>query len=267
MQKSLIKLLQPDQTNDLKIFEMEKSQVFKYPDTNSTRAGIEYINRKFHGQKIAIIGLGGTGSYILDQVAKTPVGEIHIYDGDVFQLHNAFRSPGAVNGQMLEDSPRLMKVDYYHRIYSNMHTGIKAIPEHVTKDNINELSGFNCVFISIDKNEARSMITNALMNMNVQFIDVGIGVNQAQDSLNGAVRVTVSSTAKNDHLSLRIGSHEYDENQYGENIQIADLNCLNAMLAVIKWKKLTGFYQDLKQEHNSLLFLNTNRLLNEDYPA
>lgn len=243
------------------------TDIFRYPDTNSTRAGIEYLNRKYYGQKIAIIGMGGTGSYILDQVAKTPVSEIHIYDGDEFQLHNAFRSPGAVNGQDLEVPGGIKKVDYYHKIYSNMHMGIKPHPNYVTESNINQLNDFSCVFVSVDKNEARSNITKALLEMKITFVDVGIGVNMSDDSLNGAVRVTTGSDIKNDHLISRIGSHEYDENQYGKNIQIADLNCLNAMFAVIKWKKLIGFYQDLKQEHNSLFFINTNRLLNEDNPT
>jgi hypothetical protein len=37
-----------------------------------------------------------------------------------------------------------------------------------------------------------------------------------------------------------------DGNEYNRNIQIADLNALNAALAVIKWKKLFGFYRDMK---------------------
>ena len=246
---------------------MKEGNVFKYPDTNSSRAGIEYLNRKFYNQKIAIIGMGGTGSYILDQVAKTPVSEIHIFDGDVFQLHNAFRSPGAVAGEQLEAADGLTKVDYYYGIYSNMHLGIKPHGEYVTSDNIHELDGFDYVFVSIDKNETRYSLTKSLVAMGVTFIDVGIGVNKGDDNLNGAVRVTVGSSTKNDHLSLRIGSHEFENNEYGTNIQIADLNCLNAMFAVLKWKKLTGFYQDLKQEHNNLFFINTNRLLNEDYPT
>ena len=87
------------------------------------------------------------------------------------------------------------------------------------------------------------------------------------DSLIGAIRVTVGTKAKNNHLDLRIGSYEFDENEYGNNIQIADLNCLNAMFAILKWKKLSGFYQDIKEEHNNLFFLNTNKLLNEDNPS
>lgn len=246
---------------------MSNTNIFKYPDTNSSRAGIEFLNRKFENQKIAIIGLGGTGSYILDQVAKTPVKEIHIYDADVFQLHNAFRSPGAVSCEKLETENGVSKVEYYYEIYSNMHTGIKAHRKYVTLENIDELKDFSCIFISIDKNEARYNLTKALLKMGVTFIDVGIGVNRVDDCLNGAVRVTVGSTEKNDHLDNRIGSSETDENEYSTNIQIAELNCLNAMFAVVKWKKLSGFYQDVKHEHNTLFLINTNKILNEDNPT
>ena len=53
------------------------------------------------------------------------------------------------------------------------------------------------------------------------------------------------------------------EDDYNRNIQIADLNALNAALAVIKYKKLFGFYRDLKSEHHSQLSIDTNLLLNE----
>ena len=48
------------------------------------------------------------------------------------------------------------------------------------------------------------------------------------------------------------------------NIQTADLNALNAAMAVIKWKKLFGFYADLEREFNSTYGVNGNLLVNED---
>lgn len=68
---------------------------FKYMDTASSRAEIGMVTEKLKDHKICIIGLGGTGSYVLDYTTKTPVAEIHLYDGDTFLQHNAFRSPGA----------------------------------------------------------------------------------------------------------------------------------------------------------------------------
>jgi tRNA A37 threonylcarbamoyladenosine dehydratase len=239
--------------------------IFKYPDTNAARADIEYLTSKFSNLRIAIIGMGGTGSYILDHIAKTQVLEIHIYDKDIFQLHNAFRAPGATEASEFDVEGGLKKVDYYYRIYSRMHTGIKAHDYNITSENICELAGFDYVFISVDKNEARKMITDKLAAMGIPFIDSGLGIIKLEDSLVGTIRVTTATSRKNDHLLNRIGSGEFKDNDYNKNIQISELNCLNAVLAVIKWKKLTGFYQDLKEEHNSFYFINTNKLLNEDF--
>jgi hypothetical protein len=52
--------------------------------------------------------------------------------------------------------------------------------------------------------------------------------------------------------------------EYEQNIQIADLNALNASLAVIKWKKLYGFYGDVKKEFHSTYTVDGNLLLSED---
>ena len=54
-------------------------------------------------KKVVIVGLGGTGGYLLDLLAKTPIEEIHLYDDDIFGTHNAFRAPGAAS---LDDAPR-----------------------------------------------------------------------------------------------------------------------------------------------------------------
>src|SRR5260370_39107561 len=53
------------------------------------------------------------------------------------------------------------------------------------------------------------------------------------------------------------------DNQYGTNIQIADLNALNATLAVIAWKTMTGFYHDLGRTPFSTYAIDTRTLINE----
>jgi len=68
-----------------------------------------------------------------------------------------------------------------------------------------------------------------------------------------------------EHLKTRIAfSDDGGENDYSTNIQIAELNALNAALAVIKWKKLFGYYQDQSKEFNSVYSINDGVLINED---
>lgn len=239
--------------------------VFQYIDTNASRANIEVINAKLEGQRVAVIGLGGTGAYILDLVAKTPVKEIHLFDGDSFDQHNAFRSPGAASLNDLNENPQ--KANYYQRLYSNMHKFIHVHAYYVRKENLQELNEMDYVFVCVDKNAARKMITDYLVRMGVAFSDVGLGVNVVDDKLTGAVRVTSANRGKSDHLPLRIFSEDSGDNDYVTNIQIAELNALNAVLAVLKWKKFSGFYVDLENEHHCSYSIGVSKIFNEDVTA
>jgi hypothetical protein len=247
-----------------KVIESEDDDVFNYVDTNSSRANIYNLNDRFRNQKIAIVGLGGTGSYILDLIAKTPVAEIHLYDSDVFLQHNAFRSPGAPNRELLDMQKK--KVDYFSDIYSNMHNGIIPHSEDITADNIHNLAQISFVFVCVDKNSVRNLIVNYLVSAKIPFIDVGMEVSLIENCLIGTVRATTVTPQKNDHIQNRIpmGNEDDEKNEYASNIQIADLNAINANLAVIKWKKLNGYYQDMIKEYDSEYSVNDSNLVNNE---
>ncbi len=240
----------------------EEESVFVYRDTNSSRANIDSINFKLKNQKIAIVGLGGTGAYILDQVAKTCVAEIHIFDGDYLLNHNAFRSPSAVSIKELSSRPK--KVDYYYKVYSQIRRKIFTHPYYISDENMFELEGMDYVFLCIDDNDVRRECVEYLKEIGISFIDVGLGVNVSGDKLTGIVRTTVCTKKKSDHIDVRIPATKNAENEYSTNIQISELNALNAVFAVIKWKKLSGFYHDLIDDFHSAYSINDSLLLKDD---
>lgn len=238
----------------------EDASPFAYIDTASSRAGITEMAERLALGKVAIVGLGGTGSYVLDQVAKTPVREIHLYDGDVFSSHNAFRAPGAASLDSL--SERLAKVAYWKQVYSPMHKGIVAHADYVTDENIGEVANMNFVFICIDKGSPKRLLFDRLEQHDVPFIDVGLGVTfDAGGLLAGQVRTTTSTPADRVTARTHVSFDNVEEqNIYDQNIQVADLNMLNAALAVIRWKKHFGFYRDLEGEHNSVYVIDGNHM-------
>jgi tRNA A37 threonylcarbamoyladenosine dehydratase len=241
----------------------EDESPFCYIDSSSTRAGIMSVAQKLESKKIALIGVGGTGSYVLDLVAKTPVAEIHIFDGDVFSNHNAFRSPGAASLDELKARPP--KVEYLREHYSRMHRRVIPHDVYLDETNVDLLRSMDFVFLCLDRGADKRLVVERLEEWNLPFIDVGMGVDLSGDELRGSLRVTTSTPSKRDHLRKRVPFSEGGiENDYSRNIQIAELNALNAALAVIKWKKLCGFYQDLDREHCCVYTINGNQLLNED---
>jgi ThiF family len=241
-----------------------ETSVFKYQDTATSRAGIGAVSRKIELQKIAIVGVGGTGSYILDLVAKTPVREIHLFDGDVFLQHNGFRSPGAPSRKQLETAPK--KCSYFEAIYSNMRTGIVPHEYFIDEKNVEELKGMDFVFLSMDGGEAKRVIVDKLEEYDIPFVDTGMGIQLVGDTLHGVLRVTTSTASKRDHVKGgRVSFVDTDDNNdYASNIQVAELNALSATLAVIKWKKVFGFYQDYDQEHHCTYTIDGNHLWNEE---
>jgi ThiF family len=236
---------------------------FVYPDTASSRAGVAALMDRFRGYRIAIVGLGGSGAHIFDHVAKTRVKEIHLFDGDVFLSHNAFRSPGAASLAELNAKPK--KVDRLAAMYSVMKNGIVPHPYAITAANVDELRGFDFVFLSMEGGDVKRVIVDRLIEWGIPFIDVGMGLKNTGDTITGAMRVTTATSHKHDHVTSRIDfSEPGPDDIYDENIQVSDLNCLNALLAVIKWKKFVGVYADLEHEHFSVYVLDGNDIINED---
>lgn len=241
-------------------FIPEGESPFLYPDSNSSRAGIVGLDAIFTTMKIAIVGLGGTGSYLLDKIAKTPVKEIHLFDDDIFMNHNAFRAPGAASVSELGALPK--KVDYFAGVYSRMREGIVAHPVKITPQNDSLLEGFDFVFICVDSREAREGIANSLIQKRIPFIDSGLGAELSAGKLLGIVRTTISFGANYAHLKHCFASDGSSDDIYSSNIQIAELNSIAADFAIIRWKRFLGYYADEQYELNSLYSFSGNILTN-----
>jgi hypothetical protein len=243
--------------------EDEGDGVFNYIDTASDRAGIGALSERLATETVAVVGLGGSGSYVLDLVAKCPVKEIRLYDRDEFLQHNAFRAPGAPALGELREVP--LKVDYFRQIYARMHRRIVAHPTFLHEDNLHLLDGVTFAFLCMDAGEDKRAVVGRLVAIGAAFVDMGMGIELVDGSLGGILRVTASTADKRDHVGQRISfTGGGADDIYASNIQVADLNALNATLAVIKWKKLRRFYRDLEREHHCTYTTDGNLLLNGD---
>lgn len=197
-------------------------------------------------------------------MAKTPVAEIHLFDADRFVQHNAFRTPGAATLEELAAAPQ--KVDYLKARYDPMRRGIVAHNCFLAEGNLDRLDGMNFVFLAIDESEPKRAIVAYLETAGISFIDVGMGVDEVDGSLRGMVQTTLSTPNARAHFARRVSLEDPKlADDYDQNVQIAELNALNAAIAVLRWKRLIGFYADEGGEHASYYVIETNQLLGEDH--
>ena len=127
------------------------------------------LPRKLQHERVAIIGIGGTGSYVLDLVAKTWVREIHLFDDDPFLQHNAFRSPGPFCRAELEGGP--IKSVFHAQRYSRMRKGLFSYAACIDGDNVHQLAAFSTAFLCMDGHPIKAQILETCMAHDTSVVD------------------------------------------------------------------------------------------------
>lgn len=247
--------------------ETPDDSIFKIRDTLTSKAEISDLSKKFADDVIAIIGLGGTGAYILDFLVKTPVREIRGYDHDQYHIHNAYRSPGRLE----ESELGISKAEVYQARYDNFRTGLTFETKFIDSSSKDALDNVTFVFVCVDNGVARADILDLLLEKNIPFIDVGMGLKRKNSALSGMMRTTYFPTEHAQKVRSKKWVNEWEdpENIYKTNIQIGELNALNASLAVIRFKQLRGFYCEEEPYFNTLFNIGSlsnmrETCLNED---
>jgi hypothetical protein len=170
------------------------------------------------------------------------VKEIWGFDGDAYHVHNAFRSPGRLDESDFGKS----KVEIYRLRYENFREGLVLHRKYVDRSSVDDFNGVTFAFVCVDKGSARAEIFDLLISLRIPFIDVGMGLNRKQGALAGTIRATyyaAENATKVRDMQLAEMADDPDD-IYRRNVQIAELNALNATVAVIRYKQLRGFYVD-----------------------
>lgn len=111
-------------------------------------------------------------------------------------------------------------------------------------------------FVCVDNGDARSEIFDLLTGLGIPYVDVGLGLKRSE---NGSLRGMVRSSFFHPEVAQKMrdkkvaNESEDPENLYKANIQIAELNALNACIAVIAFKQYRGFY-DADSNFTNILF-------------
>ena len=226
---------------------------FKVPDTHEERSGIGSVQDRIRGTRICIVGLGGTGSYVLDLIAKTPVAEIHLIDSDCHEWHNYMRAPGAPTAEEIESqhSEAPAKVDYYRSKYRHFRGGIHVHP--VKAESQSDFAGllsahrFDFAFVCIDQrpdgdSPRQDYVYAALSQAEVPFVDSGISITIDDEVVRGAVTTSAYATGSLEWQDAIPNARIEGEYVGYRNIQLPEVNALAASFAVMEWRRRTEQY-------------------------
>ena len=129
-----------------------------------TKSECEALRQK----RILVVGCGGLGGHIIDQLARIGVGFLRVVDGDVFEASN-------LNRQLLSSVPLLgiskAKAAADHIARVNPDVAAEAVEEFLTKDNAAALiAGCDVVMDALDNIESRKLLSAACEQANIPYI-------------------------------------------------------------------------------------------------
>lgn len=213
---------------------------FPFEDMNSARADLRELDKLLEADCVAIIGAGGTGSYIFDFISKTRVKKIKLFDFDVFDLHNAFRIPGATDREELGQP----KIDVLEQRYRGWHNGTEVVEARLDTESAGLLDGVTFAFLAVDKIAARRDIAKLLLTKDIPFVAVGMGIHHGNPGLTGMVETTVIDAETAPLIFEDIAGDQLVDlaDEYDRNIQTVELNAMNAAIAVFMYKRYRGYY-------------------------
>jgi len=132
--------------------------------------------------KIGVVGVGGTGSAVLEQLTRLGVGELVISDGQTFEASNVNRLYGS---RTIDQN--VAKVKIGQRLVADIGVGTRltVIDKPVTyRSALSTFRECDIIFGCTDEEWGRSLLTRASIYYGIPVFDVGVRF----DSEGGAIR-------------------------------------------------------------------------------
>jgi hypothetical protein len=126
--------------------------------------------------KIGVIGCSGTGSPVIEQLARSGVGELVLVDPDFIEKKNLNR---IINATMRDAENATPKVSVAHRAIAAMGLGTKVTTiesDFFDCDVVRELSSCDAIFGCMDTIDGRHTLNKLATFYLIPFLDLGVKI-------------------------------------------------------------------------------------------
>ncbi len=126
------------------------------------------------GITVAIVGLGGTGSVVVQQLAHLGVQSFILIDPDVVEATNLNRLVGAVPGDV--GKPKVTVAGRMIRAINPSASAVEVLGDVADEDTAHLLPAVDFIFGCTDSMASRAVMNQLAYQYLVPYIDVGVGI-------------------------------------------------------------------------------------------
>lgn len=147
------------------------------------------IQQLFKALHVAVVGAGGTGSAVSEQLIRLGIGRISIFDGDVFDPSNVNRVYGSKVSDGGKNKAEILKK---HADEMGLGTEVLVFNKHIDTEKIAmELRKADLIFCCVDKETPRSILNAIAMRYLIPVFDMAVVIESPKRVIEGVYgRVT-----------------------------------------------------------------------------
>lgn len=138
------------------------------------------FNAKLQSLRVAVVGLGGTGSPVATLIARTGIGELILIDGDNLEKTNMNRVRG-YKGTDIGHKKAESLLTFINSLDLNIK--VTAIPNYLDGEAIDAISSADIVLGCTDDISGRDLMNQAMYYYGLAYIDIGIAGNVNSEQL------------------------------------------------------------------------------------
>ena len=218
-----------------------ESQSFLGPQSDAVLAATE----------VGIVGLGGGGSHIAQQLAHLGVGRFVVVDDDIIEEKNLNR---LVGGTMQDVKDRRAKTEIAERVIKGVSPNAKVVPKKVKwQAAIDALRGCDVIFGCVNSWQERDQLERFCRRYLIPYLDLGMDVHKTTHGFSVGGQVVLSSPGAPCLWCLGILTEErlrQEAARYGRagsRPQVVWTNGVLASLAVGLFTQLSSPWHDAPQ--------------------
>jgi molybdopterin/thiamine biosynthesis adenylyltransferase len=154
------------------------------------------VQRILGALHIGVVGLGGTGSPVAEQLVRLGVGRLTLFDRDRFHGTNVNRVYGATTADVGIPKVQIAK---RHLDRIGMPAQIEAIPDHITNETTaRRLRACDVLFGCTDKQVPRAILMQLALKYSLPVFDLGVLISSQDEriqSIHGRVTTLLPGEA------------------------------------------------------------------------
>jgi len=139
---------------------------------------------------IGVVGAGGIGSAVIEQLSRLGVGTLSVFDGDIIEKSNLSRVYGATAS---DDQQNKAIVQGRHVALIGIGTAVRTYPTYITEvETARKLRECDIVFGCADKEAPRAILGRLALRYVIPVIDTAVKIRAVDGQITGVYgRITI----------------------------------------------------------------------------